>query len=43
MKMPTLFSLMFATLLLAGCAQRPSYDYTAFKESKPTSILVLPR
>lgn len=42
MKMPTLFSLMFATLLLAGCAQRPSYDYTAFKESKPTSILVLP-
>ncbi|MGC8165122.1 GNA1162 family protein, partial [Salmonella enterica] len=23
-------------------AQRPSYDYTAFKESKPTSILVLP-
>ena len=42
MKMPALFSLMFATLLLAGCAQRPSYDYTAFKESKPTSILVLP-
>jgi hypothetical protein len=42
MKMPALFSLMFATLLLAGCAQGPSYDYTAFKESKPTSILVLP-
>ena len=42
MKMLALFSLMFATLLLAGCAQRPSYDYTAFKESKPTSILVLP-
>lgn len=42
MKMPALFSLMFATLLLAGCAQRPSYDYTEFKESKPTSILVLP-
>ncbi|MFS7220195.1 DUF799 domain-containing protein [Rahnella inusitata] len=30
------------TLVLTGCAKKPGYDYTAFKESKPKSILVLP-
>lgn len=30
-------------LALTGCAvQKPSYDYTAFRDSKPSSILVLP-
>lgn len=29
-------------LLLAGCATQPSYDYSAFKEARPASILVLP-
>lgn len=38
----TLLPLMLGTLLLAGCAPRASYDYSNFKESKPTSILVLP-
>ncbi|RSM25016.1 Putative lipoprotein NMB1124/NMB1162 precursor [Aeromonas salmonicida] len=42
MKIATLFSLIFTTILLTGCAQRAAYDYSAFKESKPTSILVLP-
>ncbi|OMQ24453.1 DUF799 domain-containing protein [Serratia oryzae] len=31
-----------AVLLLAGCAKKPAYDYTAFHASKPKSILVLP-
>lgn len=29
-------------LLLSGCAKHKSYDYTAFRASKPASILVLP-
>ena len=34
---------LLATLgVLAGCATKPPYDYTAFKESRPRSILVLP-
>ncbi|MFM5556406.1 DUF799 domain-containing protein [Aeromonas veronii] len=37
-----LISIM-GSLLLAGCAsQQAAYDYTAFRESHPTSILVLP-
>ena len=28
--------------LATGCATRQPYDYTAFKQSRPTSILVLP-
>jgi len=36
----TLLSLM--VILLAACATPASYDYTAFKQSKPRSILVLP-
>lgn len=31
-----------ATLLVAGCATKPPFDYTAFKESRPASMLVLP-
>ncbi|WP_293766017.1 DUF799 domain-containing protein [uncultured Aquitalea sp.] len=32
-----------SALLLAACASKPvNYDYTAYKESKPRSILVLP-
>ena len=32
----------FSTLLMAGCAQQETYDYTAFQQSKPKSILVIP-
>jgi hypothetical protein len=35
-------ALMAAALLLGGCATRQAYDYSAFKEARPTSILVLP-
>lgn len=35
--------LVVMALLLTGCATNPgAYDYTAFKESNPRSILVLP-
>ncbi|MGV8001448.1 DUF799 domain-containing protein [Photorhabdus temperata subsp. temperata] len=33
---------LLAALVLTGCAKTTPYDYTAFKESKPKSILVLP-
>ncbi|WP_454877709.1 DUF799 domain-containing protein [Serratia inhibens] len=36
-----LFSVI-ATLLLTGCTKQAPYDYAAFHESKPKSILVLP-
>ncbi|GKW17383.1 hypothetical protein BSK71_18365 [Pectobacterium actinidiae] len=36
-----LCGLVFA-LVLTGCAKPVPYDYTAFKQSKPKSILVLP-
>lgn len=42
MKRLFLLTGMVMTLLLTGCAKKASYDYTAFKESKPRSILVLP-
>jgi hypothetical protein len=42
MKRLFLLTGMVLTLLLTGCAKKASYDYTAFKESKPRSILVLP-
>ncbi|MDR0806378.1 MAG: DUF799 domain-containing protein [Enterobacteriaceae bacterium] len=32
---------LFATLLLTGCVQPTSYDYSAFKQYKPKSILVV--
>jgi len=35
-------SALFGCLLLGGCATRANYDYSAFKESRPSSILVLP-
>ncbi len=37
-----LAALLAAALLLGGCATRKPYDYSAFKEARPTSILVLP-
>lgn len=34
---------LFAVILLGGCAtQARNYDYSAFRESRPASILVLP-
>lgn len=33
---------LLAMLVLAGCAERPPYDYTAFKAAKPASLLVMP-
>jgi hypothetical protein len=38
-----LLLIVCATALLAGCASRgPGMDYTAFRQAKPQSILVLP-
>ena len=37
-----LFLLMFALLFLNGCVTDQPYDYTAFNEAKPRSILVIP-
>ncbi|GEC96275.1 MAG: hypothetical protein RLZZ220_624 [Pseudomonadota bacterium] len=34
--------LAVGVLMLAGCATQPGYDYSAFRESRPRSILVLP-
>jgi len=44
MSMTTIFRLITITVvaLLAGCAATNNVDYTAFRESKPASILVLP-
>lgn len=45
MNLPRLIKLipiLFGFLFLTGCATRANYDYSAFKESRPTSILVLP-
>ncbi|AGI26905.1 DUF799 domain-containing protein [Pseudomonas sp. MT3] len=33
---------LFALALLAGCAPQKTVDYSAFKQSRPKSILVLP-
>ncbi len=35
-------ALLAFVAVLAGCATQPSYDYSAFRQSKPRSILVLP-
>lgn len=35
-------ALALAALLLGGCATQQAYDYTAFREARPASILVLP-
>ncbi|MFM5510976.1 DUF799 domain-containing protein [Aeromonas rivipollensis] len=42
MTLRTFLALTLGTLLLSGCAKGPGYDYGNFKESRPTSILVLP-
>ncbi|MEB6082288.1 DUF799 domain-containing protein [Serratia marcescens] len=42
MKRVLSFLSVAAILLLSGCAKQTSYDYAAFHESKPKSILVLP-
>ena len=34
--------LAVGVLMLAGCPTQPGYDYSAFRESRPRSILVLP-
>lgn len=39
------FKILAATVVIllgTGCATKPPYDYTAYKESRPRSILVLP-
>jgi hypothetical protein len=39
----TMLASLAIVLALTGCAtQKPTYDYTAFRSSKPSSILVLP-
>lgn len=35
-------ALLLAALSLGACATKPKYDYSAFRESRPASILVLP-
>lgn len=44
MKRPiTLMGLLVAAALLGGCATKPTpYDYTAFQQAKPKTLLVLP-
>lgn len=45
MKASSLLKLLAVTLLaslLGACATPPKYDYSAFKDSRPKSILVLP-
>lgn len=41
-QMLCLATMTAATLLLGGCATQKPYDYSAFKDARPTSILVLP-
>lgn len=42
MKRALAFFSVVVALLLSGCAKNTPYDYTAFHQSKPKSILVLP-
>lgn len=42
MKIFFLFFAFFSVMALTGCAKKVPYDYTAFRESRPASILVLP-
>jgi hypothetical protein len=39
---PRIVIAFFAVLLMAGCATKTPMDYSAFKASRPRSILVLP-
>jgi hypothetical protein len=41
-KLLKLLALLFVITLATGCVTVQPYDYTAFKQSKPRSILVLP-
>jgi hypothetical protein len=41
-KIASLSALVATSLLFTGCAAPKRYDYTAFKQSQPKSILVLP-
>ena len=36
------FLILILTALMTGCASQKSYDYSAIRESKPRSIVVLP-
>jgi len=38
----SLLPVVATSLLLAGCATPQAYDYTAYRESKPASVLILP-
>ena len=42
MKLFKIFAACAVALALVGCATKPPYDYTNFKNSDPRSILVLP-
>ena len=37
-----LISLVFVSSALCACATPKNFDYTAFKSSRPTSMLILP-
>jgi hypothetical protein len=37
-----LMALLLVAIAAAGCATKPAMDYSAYKESRPKSILVLP-
>lgn len=37
-----LLAVACAAVMMTGCATAPPFDYTAYKESRPRSILVLP-
>lgn len=42
MKRALAFFSVVVALLVSGCAKNTPYDYIAFHQSKPESILVLP-
>ena len=42
MNLIKIFATCFVALTLVGCATKPPYDYTNFKNSDPKSILILP-
>jgi hypothetical protein len=41
-KTSRLLAVACAAVVMTGCATAPAFDYTAYKESRPRSILVLP-
>lgn len=41
-RMARLSAVLGIALLMGACANKPPYDYTAFKQSRPKSMLVLP-